>query len=80
MTLNEAIERMKQEFPGKYVTVKIDDTWSPYNDKGTVIKWSVWVEDMKGYSDDSPNLDEAIASLKRKSGIDQPKPEGVEVS
>ena len=79
MTLNEALDRLKQEFPGKYISAKVEDTWSPYNDKGNVIKWSIWVDGFLSWSDDSPNLDEAIASLKRKAGIDQPDPEDVEV-
>ena len=77
MTLNEAIEIMKQEFPEKYVTVRVESTWSPYVENVAKTVWLAWAN--SHWSDDSPNLDEAIASLKRKAGIDQPQSEDVEV-
>lgn len=82
MTLNQALDRLNKEFPGKYVAVYIDatDTSAIMGRLDRKIVWSIYVgNEISWRSDASPTLDEAIKSLKRKTGIDQPQQEDVEV-
>ena len=76
MTLNDALDILQKEYPGKYIVVQVAATDSAILKRS--IKWQIYVENFP-WSDDSPTLDEAIKSLKRKANIEQPTPEDVEV-
>ena len=85
MTLNEALDRLQQEFPGQYTHVYVELKQHTAEGSPRELLWKVYV----GGKDDGsqrhemsapcPTFLEALVNLKRRLYIDQPEPEEVEV-